>query len=133
MSQPTSSTGRGWSTTQFAWGCIGSFAAGAVLLYAAGFHWVGQWQTGNEVAQKLAVAACVQDFLLAPERGVIYTELKNNSSSYQRRQLIQKNKWAADREVAGLCDERIQAFDPSQLTLPPPAPVDEAAESKQPA
>jgi hypothetical protein len=132
MSQPTSSTGRGWSTTQLAWGCIGSFVAGAVLLYAAGFHWVGQWQTGNEVAQKLAVAACVQDFLLAPERGVIYTELKSNSSSYQRRQLIQKNQWAADREVAGLCDERIQAFDATQLE-PPAAAPEEAAVSKQPA
>ena len=54
MSNPTSSTGRGWSTTQLAWGCIGSFVAGAVLLSAAGFHWVGQWQTGDEVAQKLA-------------------------------------------------------------------------------
>jgi hypothetical protein len=131
MSQPTSSTGRGWSTTQLAWGCIGSFVAGAVLLYAAGFHWVGQWQTGEEVTQKVAVAGCVQEFLLTPERGVIYTELKNNSSSYQRRQLIQKNKLAADRTVAGLCDEQIQGFDPSQFE--PAAPTDEAADAKQPA
>jgi hypothetical protein len=131
MSHPTSSTGRGWSTTQLAWGCIGSFVAGAVLLYAAGFHWVGQWQTGEEVAQKVAVAGCVQEFLLQPDRGVIYTELKNNSSSYQRRQLIQKNKWAADRDVAGLCDQHIQSFDPLRLT--PPEPVEEAAEARQPA
>jgi hypothetical protein len=78
------------------------------------------------------VASCVQNFLLAPERGVIYTELKNNSSSYQRRQLIQKNQWAADREVAGLCDERIQAFDATQVA-PPPAAPEEAAVAKQPA
>jgi hypothetical protein len=130
MAHPTSSTGRGWSTTQLAWGCIGSFVAGAVLLYAAGFHWIGQWQTGEEVAQKLAVAACVQDFLLHPDRGVIYTQLKNNTSSFQRRQLIQSNKWAADREVAGLCDERIQGFDPTQLAPPATSP-EEAA--KQPA
>jgi hypothetical protein len=132
MSHPTSSTGRGWSTSQLAWGCIGSFVAGAVLLYAAGFHWVGQWQTGEEVAQKTAVAGCVQEFLLQPDRGVIYAELKNNSSSYQRRQLIQKNKWAANRDVAGLCDEQIQSFDPLRLA-PPAEPVEEAAEAKQPA
>jgi hypothetical protein len=132
MTQPTSSTGRGWSTTQLAWGCIGSFVAGAVLLYAAGFHWVGQWQTGGEVAKKIAVAGCVQEFLLQPNRGVIYTELKNNSSSFQRRQLIQKNKWATDREVAGLCDAQIQAFDPLRLE-PPAEPVEEAAEGRQPA
>jgi hypothetical protein len=128
MSHPTSSTGRGWSTTQLAWSCIGSFAAGAVLLYAAGFHWVGQWQTGKEVGQQLAVAACVQEFLLQPDRGVVYAELKSNTNSFQRRQLIQKNKWAPDREVAGLCDERIQGFD-----APLFAPVEEVTETKQPA
>jgi len=132
MTQPTSSTGRGWSTTQLAWGCIGSFVAGAVLLYAAGFHWVGQWQTGNDVTQKLAVAGCVQEFLLQPDRGVIHTELKNNSSSFQRRQLIQKNKWATDREVAGLCDQQIQTLDPLRLE-PPAEPVEEAADGRQPA
>jgi hypothetical protein len=128
MSHPPSSTGRGWSTTQLAWSCIGSFAAGAVLLYAAGFHWVGQWQTGKEVGQHLAVAACVQEFLLQPDRGVVYAELKSNTNSFQRRQLIQKNKWAPDREVAGLCDERIQGFD-----APLFAPVEEVTETKQPA
>jgi hypothetical protein len=128
MSHPTSSTGRGWSTTQLAWSCIGSFAAGAVLLYAAGFHWVGQWQTGKEVGQQLAVAACVQEFLLQPDRGVVYAELKSNTNSFQRRQLIQKNKWAPDREVAGLCDEQIQGFD-----APLFAPVEEVTETKQPA
>lgn len=132
MSQSTSSTGRGWSTAQLAWSCIGAFVAGAALLYGAGFYWIGQWQTGDEVARKVAVAGCVQEFLLTPDRGVVYTELQNNSSSYQRRQLIQKNKWATDREVADLCDEQIRLFDASRLT-PPAAPVDEAADSKQPA
>jgi hypothetical protein len=131
MSHPTSSTGRGWSSTQLVWSCISSFVAGAILLYAAGFYWVGEWQTGKEVGQKLAVAGCVQEFLLRPDRGVIYAELKSNTSSFQRRQLIQKNRWAADREVAGLCDERIQEF---EATLFEPAkPVDEAAGTKQPA
>jgi hypothetical protein len=132
MASPTSSTGRRWSTTALAWGCIGSFVAGAVVLYAAGFHWIGHWQTGDEVTKRLAVAACVQDFLLQPDRGVIYTELKANTSSYQRRQLIQKNKWATDREVATLCDEQIQALDASAFEAPKDLP-DEAAAGKQPA
>ena len=132
MSNPASSTGRGWSTTQLAWSCIGSFVAGAVLLYAAGFHWVGQWQTGDEVAQKLAVAGCVQQFLLQPNRGVIHAELKANTSSYQRRQLIQKNQWATDREVAGLCDQQIQAMDAALFPVPESLP-EEAAAGRQPA
>lgn len=132
MSNPASSTGRGWSTTQLAWSCIGSFVAGAVLLYAAGFHWVGQWQTGDEVAKQLAVAGCVQQFLLQPNRGVIHAELKANTSSYQRRQLIQKNNWAADREVAGLCDQQIQAFDATLFEAPADLP-EEAAAGRQPA
>ena len=132
MANPTSSTGRGWSTTQLAWSCIGSFVAGAVVLYGAGFHWMGQGQTGEEVARKVAVAACVQAFLLQPDRGVIYAELKSNTSSYQRRQLIQKNKWAADREVATLCDQRIQALD-AGLFEPPQELPEEAAVGKQPA
>lgn len=132
MTDPTSSTGRGWSTTQLAWGCIGSFVAGAVVLYAVGFHWVGQWQTGDEVAKKLAVAACVQEFLLQPDRGVIYTELKSNTSSFQRRQLIQNNNWATDREVATLCDQQIQAMDAALFETPEPLP-EEAAAGRQPA
>jgi hypothetical protein len=132
MANPTSSTGRGWSTPELAWSCIGSFVAGAVVLYAAGFYWLGQWQTGDEVAQKLAVAACMQQFLLQPDRGVIYTELKGNTSSYQRRQLIQKNNWATDREVANLCDQQIQALDASVFQTPEELP-EEAAVGKQPA
>jgi hypothetical protein len=132
MANPTSSTGRGWSTTQLAWSCFGSFLAGAVVLYAAGFHWLGQWQTGDEVGKKLAVAACMQDFLLQPDRGVIYAELKANTSSYQRRQLIQKHKWATDREVADLCDRQIQALDANLFETPQDLP-EEAAAGKQPA
>lgn len=132
MTNPTSSTGRGWTTTQLAWSCIGSFVAGAVLLYAAGFHWIGQWQTGEEVAKKLAVAACVQDFLLTPDRGVIYAQLKSNTSSYQRRQLIQNNKWAANREIAALCDQQIQALDEALFPVTQELP-EEAAAGRQPA
>jgi hypothetical protein len=130
MSSNTVAAGsRGWTTKQLAWGCIGSFAAGAIALYAVGFHWVGQWQTGEEVAQKLAVAACVQNFLLQPDRGVVFTELKANASSYQRRQVIRDRKWASDRDVAGLCDDHILGLDPALLEKPETAD----AESKQPA
>ena len=88
---------RGWTTKQLAWGCIGSFAAGAIALYAVGFHWVGQWQTGAEVGKKLAVAACVQDFLLQPDRGVVYTQLKDNSSAFQRSKMTAS---ASGRSIA---------------------------------
>jgi hypothetical protein len=128
-SNPTAAGARGWTTKQLAWSCIGSFAAGAIALYAAGFHWVGQWQTGDEVAQRLAVAACVQNFLLQPDRGVIFTELKANTSSFQRSKLIRERKWADDRDVAGLCDDQILALDPALLE----APTTADAESKQPA
>ena len=97
----------------------------------AGYAGTPMERLSKGTAQKVAVAGCVQEFLLQPDRGVIYTELKNNSSSYQRRQLIQKNKWAADRDVAGLCDQHIQSLDPLRLT--PPEPVEEAAEARQPA
>ena len=74
----------------------------------------------------------MQEFLLQPDRGVIYAELKANTSSYQRRQLIQKNKWAADREVASLCDQQIQGLDATLFETPPELP-EEAAVGRQPA
>ena len=114
----------GWTTKQLAWGCVGSFAVGAIALYAVGFHFVGQWQTGAAVGQKLAVASCMQNFLMQPDRGIVYAELKGNTSSYKRRQLIRDQKWASDREVAGLCDERILALDPAQFEAPETAEAD---------
>ena len=130
MSSNTMAAGaRGWTTKQLAWTCIGSFAVGAIALYAVGFHWLGQWQTGEEVQKKLAVAACVQNFLLQPDRGVIYTQLKDTSSSYQRRQLIRDRKWTSDRDVAGLCDDQILGLDPTRFEAPETA----ESEAKKPA
>lgn len=126
---PTAAGSRGWTTKNLVWSCIGSFAAGAIALYVVGFHWMGQWQTGAEVSQKLAVAACVQDFLLQPDRGVVYTQLKDTTSSFQRRQLIRERKWAPDRDIAALCDDQIRTLDPALLEAPETAD----AESKQPA
>ncbi len=120
---------RGWTTKNLAWSCIGSFAAGAVALYVVGFHWLGEWQTGAEVQKKIAVAACVQDFLLQPDRGIVYTQLKDNTSSFQRRQLIRERKWAADRDIAALCDEQILGLDAALLGTPETAD----AASRQPA
>jgi hypothetical protein len=131
MSSTTSTAAgpRGWSTTQLAWGCIGSFAAGAIVLYALGFHWVGQWQTGAEMSKRLAVAACVQNFLLQPDRGVVYTQLKGNTSSFQRRQLIRERQWTTDRDIAALCDDQILGLDPAMLEAPETA----EAGARQPA
>ena len=126
---PTSANPSGWSTTALAWGTIGGFVLGAALLYGAGFHWVGQWQTGEEAGKRLAVATCVQDFLLQPDRGVIYARLKETTSSYQRRQLIREHKLAQNFEVAELCDGRIRQLDATGFE----APKEANAEAKAPA
>ena len=122
--KPTTSSGSGWSTKTLAWSCIGGFALGAAMLYGAGFYWVGQWQTGEQTQKTLAVAGCVQDFLLQPDRGVIYARLKETSSSYQRRQLIREHKLATSFDIAELCDDRIRAMDPSSFEAPKEANAD---------
>ena len=122
--KPTTSSGSGWSTKTLAWSCIGGFALGAAMLYGAGFYWVGQWQTGEQTKKTLAVAGCVQDFLLQPDRGVIYARLKDTSSSYQRRQLIREHKLATSFDIAELCDDRIRALDPSSFEAPKEANVE---------
>jgi hypothetical protein len=120
---------QGWPTNTLVWSCIGSFVAGAVLLYGAGFYWVGQWQTGAQVQKELAVAACVRDFLLQPDRGVIYAKLKATPSSYQRRQLIRDHKLADSYDTADQCDNRILGFDASNF----PAPTEAKAATNNPA
>jgi hypothetical protein len=105
------STPRTWSTKQAVWACLGSVAVGAILTYQAGFNWIGSWETGTEAQEKLALSACVEQFLLQPDRGVIYAKLKGTDSSYQRRKLIQDSKLAAIFGVADACDERIRALD----------------------
>ena len=127
--KPTSSNGSGWSTKTLAWGCIGGFALGAALLYGAGFYWVGEWQTGEQTQKRLAVANCVQDFLLQPDRGLIYARLKETTSSYQRRQLIREHKLATSFDIAELCDDRIRTLDPSGFE----APKEATAEANKPA
>jgi len=129
MSHPSSSDPSGWSTPTLAWSCAGAFVAGAALLYGAGFYWIGQWQTGEAAAKRLAVNACVQDFLLQPNRGVVYAELKATTSSYQRRQLIRNQKLAQTSDIAELCDGQIRAFDPSHFETP----AEIATEARQPA
>lgn len=112
------SAARSWTTKQLALGCLGAAAIGAILTYQAGFNWVGQWQTGEEVQKKVAVTACVQNFLLQPDRGVIYATLRDTSSSYQRRKLLQDSDLASAFDVADACDEQIRALD---AALFPPA------------
>jgi len=110
--------GRSWTTKQMAWTCIVSLAVGAFVTYQAGFNWIGGWETGTQVQQRLAISACVQQFLLQPDPGLIYTTLKDTSSSYQRRQLVQNSKLAADFNVADACGDQIRGLD---ATLFPPA------------
>lgn len=102
---------RSWAPKQVAWACLGSLALGAFLTYQAGFNWVGNWQTGDEVERKLAVSACVQEFLLQEDRAVIYAQLQQANSGYQRRQLLRQHQLTSDYGAADACDEQIRALD----------------------
>ena len=119
MAQSNQAAGtRGWTTKQLVWGCLGSVAVGAILTYQIGFNWIGQWETGETVQKRMAVSACVQEFLLQPDRGVIYATLVDTSSAYQRRKLVQNSKLASVSGVADDCDQQIRALD---AALFPPA------------
>ena len=90
---------RSWTTKQLVWSSVVSLAIGAIVTYQAGFNW------------RLAVSACVQEFLLKPDRGVTYAALKGMTSSFQRRQLVQDQKLAANFDVADACGEQIRELD----------------------
>ena len=102
---------RRWTSKQLMWGCVLSLGVGAIVTYQTGFNWVGQWETGQEVEQKLAVATCVEDFLLKSDRGVIHAALKDIDSSYKRRQMLQEQKLASGSSVADACGDQIRAFE----------------------
>ncbi len=129
LGNPTSSKAQGWPTKTVVWSGIGGLVVGAALLYGAGFYWVGQWQTGQQVQAKLDVAACVRDFLLQPDRGVIYAQLKDTPSSYQRRQLIREHKLADNFTIADQCDNQILGFEASSF----PVPAEASAAAHKPA
>jgi hypothetical protein len=93
------------------WTGVVSLAIGAIVTYQAGFNWVGNWETGEQVQQKLAVAGCVQDFLLQPDRGVIYATLMSTDSAYQRGRMLQEHKLASVSTVAKDCSDQISTFD----------------------
>jgi hypothetical protein len=93
------------------WACVVSLAVGAIVTYQAGFNWVGAWETGAEVQRQMAISACVKEFLLQPDRGVIYATLKDTNSSYQRGRLLQEHKLASVSSVAKDCSDEIASFD----------------------
>ena len=102
---------RSWTTKQVMWTSVVSLAVGAIVTYQAGFNWVGNWETGDEVAQTLAVSACVQQFLLQPDRSVIYAALMDTNSSFQRGRLLQEHKLASVSAVAKDCGDKIGTLD----------------------
>jgi hypothetical protein len=93
------------------WTSIVSLAVGAIVTYQAGFNYLGAWETGAEVQQRMAISACVKDFLLKPDRGVIYATLKDTNSSYQRGRLLQEQKLASTSNVAKDCSDEIGTLD----------------------
>jgi hypothetical protein len=100
-----------WTTKQMGWACGVSLAVGAVVTYQAGFNWVGSWETGEQVDEKLAVSTCVREFLLQPDRGDIHATLIGMDSSYQRRRVLPDHKLAADSSVADGCSDEIGTLD----------------------
>ena len=118
MAESHQAAARSWTTKHLVWTCLGSLVVGGVLMYQAGFNWIGSWETGEEVGQKMAISACVRDFLLKSDRGVVFAELKDIDSSYKRRQLIRDQELAADTKVADACSAQIGELDP---VLFPPA------------
>lgn len=105
------SKARSWTTKQTGWACVVSLAVGAIVTYQAGFNWVGSWETGEQVEQKLAISTCVKEFLLQPDRGVVYAALAGMDSSYQRRRVLQDRKLAAASAVADACSDEIRTLD----------------------
>jgi hypothetical protein len=103
--------GRSWTTKQVMWTSVISLAVGAIVTYQAGFNWIGSWETGEEVAQKLAVSACVQQFLLQPDRSVIYATLMDSNSAFQRGRLLQERGLAPGSAVAKDCGDKIGILD----------------------
>jgi hypothetical protein len=102
---------RSWTTKQLVWSSVVSLAIGAIVTYQAGFNWIGSWETGEQVQKRLAISACVQEFLLKPDRGITYAALKGMTSSFQRRQLVQDQKLASNFDVADACGEQIRDLD----------------------
>lgn len=102
---------RSWTTKQVVWTSVVSLAVGAILTYQAGFNWVGAWETGTEAERKLAVSACVQQFLLQPDRSVIYATLMGTNSAYQRGRVLQEHELASVSTVAKDCGDAIATFD----------------------
>jgi hypothetical protein len=102
---------RSWTTKQVVWTSVISLAVGAIVTYQAGFNWIGSWETGEEAAQKLAVSACVQHFLLQPDRSVIYATLMETNSAYQRGRLLQERELAPGSAIAKDCGDKIGNLD----------------------
>jgi hypothetical protein len=105
---------------------------GVVATLFLGFGYPGDWVTGDThqeaVAHEAAVGACVQAFLLQPDRQVIYTAVKEQTSRYRQRSVLDDHEIKTSTSAVGYaCAERIAAFDASAIT-PPPADVVPAVE-----
>jgi hypothetical protein len=119
------------------WSCIGSVVVALVI----GFTW-GGWVTGGtsrdmattagaDARGQLASVICVERFLASPTASAQLAELKELTSSYQQRQLIEKTGFAtmpeqdsANRGAADLCAKMLASLATEDLA---PATADTAA------
>ena len=109
------------------WACVAS----VILTLIIGFSW-GGWVTGGtaetmaERAAKdaradLIATVCVDRFLGAPDAEAQLAALKETTSSWQQRQLIEEGGWATvpgieeqNSQAAGLCADKL-----ADATVPP--------------
>lgn len=121
---------RGWQPTKATlfWTSVGSVA----VVLTIGFTW-GGWVTadtsrgladaaGADARGQLASMVCVQRFLASPDADKQLVELKEITSSYQRREFIQKtgfatmpNQDSANRRASELCSEVLAELSPAAL------------------
>lgn len=107
---------------------------GGVAVAIVGFAW-GGWVTGgtaldsanaaaDESRTDLAAAICVQNFMADDGARETLAELKELTSSFQQREIIEEGGWATmpDRDEAAratmtLCARMLSALEPTELPV----------------
>lgn len=109
---------------------------GGIVVAVVGFTW-GGWVTGGDAADRaetaaeqgrtdLAAAICVQDFIESDGARARLAELKEISSSTQRRTFIVEGGWpnmpdtdnaAVTRDAANLCARMLMELEPTELPV----------------
>jgi hypothetical protein len=128
--------------------------AGGIVFAIVGFSW-GGWVTGGSAAERaeeaaaqgrtdLAAAICVESFLADENAREHLAALKDETSSFRQRDIIEEGGWAmmpnrdeTARATVTLCTRMIAELEPSELpvvadgTVVEPGEVNEEEETGQ--